>query len=439
MDNHVAVIGAGMAGLGAAYSLRQQGIPCTVFEPGKKAGGRMTTEKIGDFHVDTGASFVVKYFKAVSDLVHEIGMQDEMRVLARNAASLYRDGKFHTVSMSNPFTALTFRGVSLKSQLSMIGVLPDYLKHFFKVNSFLNAYKGVAIDDENAYDWLKRRTSQELADYLGDPVCRALCMYPLKDMSKLNFMAYSLSVLNMKLYSFREGMGSVPARLSRDLDIRYGARVTSVEQKGGRVEVSWSDGNRTQTGDYAAAVVAVWGDLVPEIVKGLSPLETEIFSSTQYSTTWPVAITTDVPIHNPFYGVYISPGESECLASFGIEDAKGNQNVPPGKGCLFCVTKEEFVRSFKGTREQFGEIVARDAVKFFPYIQGHITGIHVFRWDRAVEKMPPGRFSILHGLNTQWPKDRRVFVAGAYLIAPCTDGAFTSGRQAAEKVAKVLN
>lgn len=440
MKDQIAVIGAGMAGLGAAYTLKENGIPCTVFEPSHKAGGRMTTEKIGAYHVDVGASFIVRYFRAVSKLVKEIDMEDELNVLERNAASLYRDGKFHTVRINRPHTALTFGGISLKSKFSVMGAVPTYLKNVFKINNFLNAYKGIYIDDgETAYDWLKRCTSRELADYLGDPICRALCQYPLKDMSKLNFLTYSMSVTDMKLQAFRHGMGSVPEKLSRDLDIKYKTRVTRVEQKGDRVEVEWENGGQKETADFASAIVAVWGDTVPQLVKGLSPLETEIFNSTAYSTTCPVVITVDRPITEPFYGAYIGPGESKCIASFGVEDAKGNLGVPKGKGCLFCLTKEEFVRSFKGSKEELGEIVLKDAVKFFPDIKKHVSGVHVFKWDRAVEKMPPGRFALLHGMKAQWPKKRRVQVAGAYMVAPCTDGAFTSGKQAANKVMTFLN
>lgn len=439
MDNTVAIVGAGMAGLGTAYSLRKHGIPSTLFEPSQKAGGRMTTETIGDFHVDTGASFVVRSFGAVAPLVREIGMGDQMQVLARNAVSLYRDGRFHTISISNPATAIPFAGLSWKAKFSALGTVPDLARNYFRVNNFLDAYRGITLDDgESAYDWLVRRSSRELAEYLGDPVCQALCAYGLRDMSKLNFMCYSMSVLGMKLYSFRDGMGSVPARLAQDMDVRYHSRVTRVEQKHERVEVTWEQGGQRETRDFAAAVVATWGDIVPQLVTGLTPMEIAIFNGTSYSTTTPVILTTDLPIENPFYGVYIAPGESQVLASFGIEDAKGNLNVPQGKGCLFCMTREDFVRGFSGTDEELGSIVAREAEKFFPQIRGRVTGVHVFRWPRAIEKMPPGRFSLLQGLKAQWPRERRIFVAGAYLVAPCTDGAFHSGRLAAAQVAARL-
>ncbi len=301
-------------------------------------------------------------------------------------------------------------------------------------------YKGLYFDDgENAYDYLKRRTSPEFADYVGDPVIRAAGQYSLKDMSKLNYMAYSMNGTNIKLQAFRHGMGSLPAKLSKDLDIKYKTRVTHVEKKGDRMEVAWKNGESKEKGDFSAAVVAVWGDMVPKIVKGLTPLEIEIFNATQYSTTMTVIITMDKPMEDPFFSVMIAPGESDIMAAFCVEDAKGNLGVPKGKGCLSCLTKEEYVRAFKGTKEEFGEIALKDAMKFFPHMKNHVSGVHIFKWDRAVEKMLSGRFSLLYGMKAQWPKDRRFFLAGSYLILPGTDGALTSGQQAAKQVMKIVN
>ncbi len=131
MEDHVAIIGGGMAGLGAAYTLHQKGIPCTIFEPSHKAGGRVTTEQIGDFHVDVGASFVIKNYKAISQLVKKIDMEDELNILARHVTALYRDDKFHTTIIGKPY----IRGISYKSMVSVAGLAPDYIKNIFKINS----------------------------------------------------------------------------------------------------------------------------------------------------------------------------------------------------------------------------------------------------------------------------------------------------------------
>lgn len=54
---HVAVIGAGIAGLTAARDLVRAGLKTTVFEKSKGLGGRMATRRTSDFQFDHGAQY----------------------------------------------------------------------------------------------------------------------------------------------------------------------------------------------------------------------------------------------------------------------------------------------------------------------------------------------------------------------------------------------
>lgn len=60
---HVAIIGAGIAGLTAARDLTRAGLKATVFEKSKGLGGRMATRRTADFQFDHGA----QYFRAEGD------------------------------------------------------------------------------------------------------------------------------------------------------------------------------------------------------------------------------------------------------------------------------------------------------------------------------------------------------------------------------------
>lgn len=54
---HIAIIGAGMAGLSCATHLQQQGIKVTVFEKSRGAAGRMSTRRVDDWQCDHGAQY----------------------------------------------------------------------------------------------------------------------------------------------------------------------------------------------------------------------------------------------------------------------------------------------------------------------------------------------------------------------------------------------
>ncbi|MBS1706126.1 MAG: FAD-dependent oxidoreductase [Armatimonadetes bacterium] len=53
---NIAIIGSGLAGLGAARTLREAGHHVVIFEKSRGVGGRLATRRIGDFTFDTGAT-----------------------------------------------------------------------------------------------------------------------------------------------------------------------------------------------------------------------------------------------------------------------------------------------------------------------------------------------------------------------------------------------
>jgi predicted NAD/FAD-dependent oxidoreductase len=57
VENHVVVIGAGIAGLSAARVLRAEGLSVRVTDKGRGVGGRMASRRIGDARFDHGAQF----------------------------------------------------------------------------------------------------------------------------------------------------------------------------------------------------------------------------------------------------------------------------------------------------------------------------------------------------------------------------------------------
>ena len=76
---HIAVIGAGLAGLTAAYRLQQQGLSVEVFEARNRAGGRVWTYTIGDSYDELGGKFFGDGGEAthLRAIVAEMGLQIE--------------------------------------------------------------------------------------------------------------------------------------------------------------------------------------------------------------------------------------------------------------------------------------------------------------------------------------------------------------------------
>ena len=69
----VAVVGAGVAGLGAAYALRDTSLDVTVFETHATPGGRVATLTRDDCRYDTGANYVSDASERTVETLRELG------------------------------------------------------------------------------------------------------------------------------------------------------------------------------------------------------------------------------------------------------------------------------------------------------------------------------------------------------------------------------
>ncbi len=87
------IIGAGPAGLTAAYELGKADLKATVLEGDRVVGGISRTEKRDGWHFDIGGHRFFTKVRAVSDLWHEI-LDDEDFLIRPRMSRIYYKGKF---------------------------------------------------------------------------------------------------------------------------------------------------------------------------------------------------------------------------------------------------------------------------------------------------------------------------------------------------------
>src|SRR5215210_5188817 len=92
----VAIVGAGVSGLAAAYELLKQKRTVTVLERSNRAGGVIQTERVDGFVIDAGPDSLLVQKPAAVALCNELGLGDRLfpTKLPRTAFVL-RDGTLH--------------------------------------------------------------------------------------------------------------------------------------------------------------------------------------------------------------------------------------------------------------------------------------------------------------------------------------------------------
>lgn len=81
MPQKIVVIGAGIAGLSAAYYLDKSGYEVLVLESQQSVGGRMRQLELNGLKVNSGARLLYTWYDAVMELIVELGLKDEIQYL----------------------------------------------------------------------------------------------------------------------------------------------------------------------------------------------------------------------------------------------------------------------------------------------------------------------------------------------------------------------
>ncbi len=100
----IAVVGAGMGGLSAAYYLRQKGIAATIFEADKRVGGRIKTGRMfgdGKLFTEIGAEFIDTIHTDMLRFVRILGLQDKLMDVDTDVLGVrdafFIEGKHHSL------------------------------------------------------------------------------------------------------------------------------------------------------------------------------------------------------------------------------------------------------------------------------------------------------------------------------------------------------
>ena len=153
----VAIIGAGISGLAAAYRLQQDGVDAVVLESASRAGGKIMTEREDGFLVEHGPNGFLSSRTAVLRLAQDVGLAAEMISANEDSKFRYLMGRGGLLRLpSSPLQFLTNPALSFTGRLRVIREL------------FVKPKQGDK--DESIYEFATRRFGQQAARRLFDPM-----------------------------------------------------------------------------------------------------------------------------------------------------------------------------------------------------------------------------------------------------------------------------
>lgn len=160
----IAIVGAGIAGLAAAYELQRRGLRVAVFEASNRPGGVVTTHRQGGWVIDGGPDSLLVQKPAAVALCRELGIADRLvSTLTPRTAFILRDDRLH------PIAEGSFLGFPLKvSSLARSSVFT--LGGKVRMACEVVIPRGGGDEDESIAAFVRRRFGDEAVDYLAEPL-----------------------------------------------------------------------------------------------------------------------------------------------------------------------------------------------------------------------------------------------------------------------------
>jgi protoporphyrinogen oxidase len=269
---NIAIIGAGLGGLSAAFDLRCAGHSVTVFEAADYAGGLAAgfKEPHWDWSVERFYHHWFTSDQAIFGLLRELGLEDRV-VIPRPKTVAYYNGKFFP--LDSPLAALTFPGFSFPFGMMRFGFVTAYLR-------YLAGWQ--ELEKHLAVDWMRKWYGQRLYDTMFEPLLTGK-FGPHFNEVNMAWMWARLKARSTRLATFRGGFQAFSdlfaERLRQDgVTIRLSTAVQRIEPlPDGRVRLLLDEGplefDACLSTTSPSLMARLAPTLPPEYLKGLLGLK----------------------------------------------------------------------------------------------------------------------------------------------------------------------
>jgi oxygen-dependent protoporphyrinogen oxidase len=437
MTKRAIVIGAGAAGVSAAFRLQQAGCAVRLIERDAEVGGRTRSKRENGFIMDIAAGLMPSTYTAVFRLMEDAGLKDMLEPM-RSPTAIYRDGKLHYIEAKSIVgSMMKTKIISLGSKLKLIPAVFTASKMWNSLG-FVNLGLAAPYDneDESLADFTRRVMSEEVLEYLVNPMQKLMYVTSAAQSSVIDLFWSVKNLFADDAFCVKGGMGCIVDEICEQLNVSLNTEVLSVTEVGNTVEVTMrgTDGiESTETVDIC--VIATPANLVPNIDRGLSEADREYLRKLRYSKLADVHVQLRERPTEKAVLIMVPDTTDKDLCGVLLDHNKGNDRAPPNKGSLSIYLDDVWVRKNQSlSDEEVFQTAMAKAEKVLPGVTALVDGYHVQRWDFAATLSYPGCYKAMAKFVSGLDTKRRVQLAGDYFSLASVNSAVTSGELSAKRL-----
>jgi|3_EtaG_2_1085321.scaffolds.fasta_scaffold18766_2 phytoene dehydrogenase-like protein len=409
-NEKVIIIGAGIAGLTAAIELEKAGFKPSILEGSDSIGGRVKTDKVGDYLLDHGFQVLLT---AYPEAQHYLDYE-KLNLKKFTPGALIVDSKNGNYTITDPLR----QPASLFSMLfSPIGSFSDKWK-IFQWNRELKKLtieKIFAKTETTSLDFLREKGfSETIINQFFRPFFGGIFLENRLDTSSrmLEFVFKMFGEGHAAIP--KAGMKAIPEMLASNLaqtDIRFNQRVEKVGLK----KVTLDNGDEL---DADVIIIATKPDaLLPQLAGQ--------FTEDQFVTNLNFSSDID-PIGKSL--IALIPDEKYLINNISVMNNTSYSYAPEGSYLLSVSVTQNYQENDKQLKSR----ILKELLEVFPELENAtIEHLKTYYIDNALpqiddfqNKMKPSQSKIQDG----------IYLAGDYLLNGSINAAMASGRYAAHAV-----
>lgn len=424
----VAIVGAGVSGLAAAYELRKRKRSVIVLERSTRPGGVIRTERVGEFTIDAGPDSLLVQKPAAVVLCNELGLGDRLfPTLLPRTAFVLRDGELH------PLPAASILGFPTRVKPLFTSSLFD-LPAKFRMAAEVFIPRAPEARDESIAGFVRRRFGNEAVTYIAEPLLAGI---HAGDVERLSMRALFPRLADAEIRagsvvkafrrersphnadgvfrSFPHGLEELIDALMKAVpkdSVRLGSNVTGIEEGDGfTVHVEGKAPIHAR-----AVILAIPAFAAADLLRANDPELSAACGSIRYLSTATVvfAFPRDAVAH-PLKGTgFVVPrAEGLNITAGAWISSKWPQRAPEGQALL---------RAFLGgardpdvlsrTDAELTRIALDDLTKILG-IRGLPIMTRVYRWDRSSPQQEVGHADVMRRIDERLAAHRGLFISAA--------------------------
>ena len=450
----VAIIGAGITGLTAAFYLKRQGVPVAVYEGSGRVGGVIQSIRQDGFLAEFGPNTILETSPKIAQLVRDAGL--ESRKLATDPTAEARFVVRYGRPIEMPGSPLGFFTTPLFTAKAKLAVLRE---PFIKPRR-----DGV---EESIGQFVVRRFNQEFLDhaidalvagiYAGDPHKLSLPhafpklkalednygsmikgqIFGARDRKKSGEVAKDRAAK----FSFDEGLQVLPDALAAQLgdSLKLNTPVTKLTQTASGWRVTTANGEAEFSTVIYCGTAHRLAELVIEVAQQRRP--TTAFSEISYPPVGAVVLgfkREDVVHPSQGFGMLIPKIEGFKILGTIFSSALFPNRAPAGHITLTSyIGGARYPELASLPQEKLVEVVLADLRKLLG-VRGQPTFVHTAFWPQAIPQYNVGYGKYRDLLNDLEVKSPNLFFAGHYRDGVSLGDSIVSGVNIAERVAKTF-